>query len=167
MIEVKEIEQVFFEAMVDGWARGAKKTTISEFPGSKAIVWKKGLWRVVDCYVVGPLVEGTIAPLATPGNKSAGSTMIWHSNIPVWMMSYGGYYAEAVIALLKRVLLAAYEERKFFGCRGGPPYISGPLTYTNEFQGDFSRFSGREKISDHWSATLMGWHEYWGMVLTP
>ncbi len=154
LLDLKEVEKFFFEAMVNGYAfSGGRRIQIPEMPEYKAIVFEKGYFRLVDTWCVNP-----------DSSKSAGTTTIWFEGIPVWFMSYGGYYDNNVIPLLKKALYQAYQECRFFGGRG-VSYAEGKLFYLNfPHVNYFSKFNGREEIQDQ-NRTLLGYHNYWGMSL--
>lgn len=109
-------------------------------------------------------------------DKSNGSTIITFFNVPIWAMSYGGFYTDQAIDFLKNILRRAYEEKKFLGGRGESSYggIIVPqekhimLEYKNSFEGNFERFSGREDIHENPltpNPELWGYHQYFGMAL--
>ena len=79
------IPSVFFDAMRNGYAKeGIKKGKIAELPGSKTIPFAAGNFMLLDCYLVTPLHP-----------HSFGQTIIWCDNVPVWVMSYQGWYLES------------------------------------------------------------------------
>ena len=149
------IQAFFFKAMVEGWVTGGQKITILQLPGYKAIDFKDGDFRLLDCYCVNPH-----SPM------SVGTTTIWHQEDPVWVMNYGGFYTESAIAFLKRALLKTYEASQFVGGRGPHIYTEGDLVYINRVSGDFNHFSGREEVVNAQTGTLLGFHEYSGMDLS-
>ncbi len=156
---IQTAQTVFLEAMCLGYAmdgisgRPVENSTIIELPGSKAITTNLGDWKVVDFYFKNPGSE-----------KSAGETMIWHKNVPVWMMIYGGSYPKIVIPFLKKCLGRAYLEQRFYGGRGPEFMEEEPFTYVNRFHGTFTSFKGEERIYDK-SGTRFGYHWYQGMSL--
>ena len=124
MVDIKEAELVFFKAMQEGWAAGAKEVTNQITPGFKVIVWEDGDWRVLDSYAVGPDL-----PLFREGGKSVGSTTIWYQGTPIWVMYYGGYYNKRAIPFLKQALLAAYRANAWYSGRGPSIYQISPHLY--------------------------------------
>ena len=156
---VQAAQSVFLEAMCFGYAmdgtsgRPVEKSTIVELPGSKVITTDLVDWKVVDCYFTNP-----------SSDKSAGQTMIWHKNVPVWTMSYGGSYPKVVIPFLKKCLGRAYLEERFYGGRGPEFMEDEPFTYVNRFHGTFTSFKGEERIYDK-SGARFGHHWYHGMSL--
>ena len=156
------IELFFYEAMLAGYAvEGTKKAKVVDMPGYKEIRYENGKWLLVDRWCVNP-----------QSDKSAGTTTIWHEGEPIWFMSYGGYYPEHYIPVLKKALRLTYEKKTFKGGRGesGGDFEAGVL-YINivEQPSDFSHFKGREEIIARPDATciaeVVGYHEYWGMSL--
>lgn len=141
--------------MAAGWAQNVQKTAIAEMPGSKAIPFTWGDFRVLDCYLVTP-----------HSDKSAGMTTIWHHDQPVWVMHYGGRYAKIAVPFLKQCLHRAYvEERRFYGGRG-PWFVRDErFTYENRIARDsFADFEGEERVYDL-NEQLLGYHWYRGMSL--
>lgn len=155
MINLREVEQFFFKAMVEGYAAGGQKIKIADMPNYKAIPFRDGDFYLLDRYCVTP-----------HGPKSAGTTTIWFQDAPVWLMNYGGYYEERAIKFLKTALRKAYEARQFFGGRGPLVFSEGSLVYVNQPRfNDFLKFEGREEVFDLDTRSSLGWHEYWGMTL--
>ena len=153
--DLRSIEHAFFEAMRNGYAQDVTKTTIAELPGSKVIPFEWGEYKVVDCYFVTP-----------HSDKSVGQTIIWHQDVPVWTMHYGGRYAKIAIPFLKECLHRAYvTERHFYGGRG-PRFVRGDrFTYVNHINRDsFADFEGEEFVFDL-SEQCFGHHWYRGMSL--
>ncbi|MFH1423967.1 MAG: DUF5680 domain-containing protein [Candidatus Nealsonbacteria bacterium] len=160
--DVGLLESFYLEAMRHGWAAGAKKVSISELPGAKAIPYrdeKKQLY----------LLDWYFAPQNSLNGASAGTTMIWYKGIPVWLMHYGGRYRKEATPFLKAALTRAYELPVFWGGRGLPyDYQGGErLVYINqtEKQSSFADFRGEEMIIDLLTRTRIGWHTYWGTLL--
>ena len=151
----EEVESFFFKAMMDGYAaQGSKKTKVVDMPGYKEIRFQDGEFLLVDRWCVNPLSP-----------KSAGTTTIWIQEFPVWVMNYGGFYEESVIALLKHVLRNTYEAHQFIGGRGPILYEEGDLVYMNHpDHNEFAEFDGDEEIFDV-KGTSFGYHKYWGMKL--
>jgi hypothetical protein len=149
--------EAFFKAMLDGYAGDQKKSakTVSS-DGYKTIEFPIGDYLVVDRYCT-----------TSCSDFSAGTTTIFFRGSAVWWMSYAGRYPEKVIPFLKEVLRKAYEEEIFFGGRGRDSSNNEAFVYSNqETEGwDFTRFKGREEISDIKTTKRLGFHEYLGMAL--
>jgi len=153
--DLVEIEDVFFEAMASGWVSKPEEITVPKLPGSKAIPFELGDFKVLYCYMVTPYSD-----------MSTGSTIIWHRGIPVWVMYYGGWYTEVAMPFLKQCLASAYaEERRFYGGRG-PEFVRGErFTYVNRInRNNFNDFVGEERIYDL-DEQCLGFHWYRGMSL--
>lgn len=162
-------KDAFFEAMLDGFV-GCKfeKSTVTKINAgcTKIIVFRNGEYTVSDEWFANP-----------HSNRSAGSTIITFCNVPIWTMSYGGFYTKGVIPTLKSILKDSYERRSFHGCRGAnterlvyiPHSIEVKLKYINKHEGNFERFNGVEKILSISPfdniENLSGYHEYFGMAL--
>lgn len=152
---LEQVEHAFFEAIAGGWAQDVQKIRVPEFPGSKAIPFILGDFRVLDCYMVTPHSE-----------MSAGITTIWHLDQPAWIMHYGGWYTKLAVPFLKSCLHRAYvDERRFYGGRG-PTFVRGDqFTYVNRIErNNFDDFVGEERIFDL-SEQCFGYHWYRGMSL--
>ena len=156
-MDTERIREFFFKAMVEGWAAGAQKIKIDEMPGYKAIPFRDGDFYLLDCYCT-----------HSDSPKSAGTTTIWFKEVPVWFMSYGGFYEERAIAFLKRALCKAYEAHEFVSGRGPRRDVEGNLIYLNKpLLYDFAKFDGREAvfILNVEGEVELGFHKYWGMSL--
>ncbi len=152
---LESIQHAFFEAMSNGWAQNVQKIKVEEFPSSKAIPFVFGSFRVLDTYLVTPY-----------SNKSAGLTVIWYQDEPVWIMHYGGRYDKVAIPFLKTCLYRAYIfERRFYGGRG-PVFVRDEYyTYVNMIdKNEFADFAGEEQVFDLDNRCL-GYHWYRGMSL--
>ena len=154
---LKKAKEVFFEAMMHGYANPeAKKTSLKGLPKSKVITFEKDDFIVTDLYFTHP-----------ESDASSGITIIHHQNEPIWVMHYGGWYKKEAISFLKEVLYTAYKKEYFAGGRGINPSQSDSFLYLNRIERDsFSDFNGREEIYDG-SGTLLGFHEYFGGSLLP
>ncbi|MDI6734524.1 MAG: DUF5680 domain-containing protein [Patescibacteria group bacterium] len=152
----KKVEEVFFDAMLNGWANpDIEKTTLPHFPRSKAIWFRRGNFMVLDWYLKN-------------GTESMGNTIIWEEGIPTWMMSYGGSYPKEAIPFLKEALLVAYQKRGFFGGRGPIFYFyqNDKYVYINTtMRNNFASFLGAEKIVLKENSAIVGFHTYWGRLL--
>jgi len=159
-MDIARVQAFFFKAMVEGYAaQGSKKTKVADMPGYKEIRFQDGDFLLVDRWCVNRLTE-----------KSVGTTTIWFENEPVWVMHYGGVYAESAVAMLKRALAKSYGSYSFVGGRGPRVYVEGTekmFAYVNHPRlNDFSKFEGREEIrAVENDGEQFGFHEYWGMSL--
>jgi hypothetical protein len=153
---ISGLQVAFFKAMTAGWVSGnTGETSLAELPGMKTIPFEHGDYRVLDMYTVSP-----------ESGRSSGSTTIWHKNVPIWVMYYGGYYSEIAMPFLKECLHRAYvEERRFYGGRG-PHFVRGDrFTYINNVASDaWADFRGEESIFDL-NEQPLGSHWYRGMSL--
>jgi len=157
MLTLREAKNAFFKASLQGWAGGAKKISISELPGYKVIIWEEDDWRFVDMYFK---ISNSL--------DSYGTTTGWFRGVPIFFMSYGGWYDEEVVPFLKQVLKISYEKGEFFGGRGPACYIDyeAGLVYENH-QNRISAgsFDGWEEVRDLRSGKRRGYHEYWGRFI--
>ncbi|KKS28162.1 MAG: hypothetical protein UV60_C0015G0016 [Parcubacteria group bacterium GW2011_GWA2_43_11] len=149
-----EIEGVFFDAMLAGWASGAPAKNIPELPGSRIISFCSGDFEVKDIFFVTP-----------HSSKSGGTTTISFQGDPVWLMQYGGWYLEHAVSFLKSCLNHAYKERHFYGGRGLSRVRGTNMTYLNNIACNyFEAFGGNEWIIDS-NGGYLGTHWYRGMLL--
>ena len=152
-----EVQDAFLAAMANGYAQGAPKTFIPGLPGSHAVHFEHGDFKVMDVYFTNP-----------DSDRSAGHTTIWHDNVPVWTMSYGGEYPEIVVPFLKECLHKAYVvDRQFYGGRGPHFMRSDRFAYVNRIRNNnwFPNFEGEESIFDLNEEHRCGYHWYKGMSL--
>lgn len=155
MVDMKEVQEFFFKAMIQGWACGVEKINMPNMPGYKKIEFRDGNFYLADLYCVTP-----------ESDKSAGTTTIWVNGIPVWWMSFNGFYNEKAIAFLKEALLDVYSKHIFLGGRGPRGFKGSGMTYINNpWKNDFSDFEGKEEILVRGTRQSLGWHRYRGMSL--
>ena len=154
MVTEIQIIEVFFEAMLKGYANSdAKKSSISILPNSKYTTYKKGNFLVIDLWFT-----------SKQNNKSFGITIIWHKLSPVWFMVYAGEYEKEAIPFLKKILAQTYTSKKFYGGRGVPSCHDSGMHYSNNLPVNvFKDFSGKETV--YKNQERLGWHKYWGMSL--
>jgi hypothetical protein len=149
------LKKVFFAGMLEGFAGEAKRpSTIRQLPGSQLITLKVKDVIFTDCWHTSPL-----------SNMSFGTIILGRPD-PVWMMQYWGMYPDRVIPLLKDALQRAHLDQRFVGGRGPLTYQNGDYIYVNTpTTNDFESFAGKEVIVHVDSGSLVGWHEYRGMML--
>jgi len=160
-MDISWVKSMFFTAMQAGYAvEGSPKVKVIDMPGYKEIRYVEPPdFLLVDRWCVNP-----------DSGKSAGTTTIWYQGMPVWFMSYGGYYPDDVVPVLKRALRLTYERCLFVGGRGeSVGDFENGILYVNTVDGDFSQFRGREEIiirsTDTCIGGVAGYHHYWGMSL--
>ena len=154
LVDVDEVKAFFFKAMSQGYANAKSGMKVPDMPGFKEIKFREGDFELLDRWGKHP---------DTP--RSFGTTYIWHKGIPVWTMSYGGYYFEEAIPVLRAALRSNYEVHRFIGCRGPRQFEVDGMKYINAPRlNEFWRFEGREEIFTK-EAKNLGYHEYWGMSL--
>lgn len=141
--------------MAEGWVNSGKAVADPDAPGYKTVSYRDGDYFLADRYCS-----------AASSSKSAGMTTVWFHGVPVWMMTYGGFYEKAAIGCLKAALLSTYGSNRFVGGRGPSEFVAGSLRYENKPRLDaFEKFEGREEITDIATGALLGFHEYRGMSL--
>ncbi|MFC1721476.1 hypothetical protein ACFL0Z_01015 [Patescibacteria group bacterium] len=155
------IYEFFNRAMLNGWGVNPQKGTIAEIPGSKTIPYEGKNFKLLDCWVTTPY-----------GQESWGFIMIWERSgsrwIPVWVMSFSGWYEERAIPVVKGALMEMAKAKIFYGGRGGPVFTLNGMRYANVVtQNLFRSFAGREEVTDNRNGELLGFHEYSGMALFP
>lgn len=162
VIGLDAVEEFFFKAMIRGWADNTETQIIPALPGYKAIEFRDGNLRLLDFY-----------SKTTGSSKSAGTTIIFHKDVPVWIMQYSGAYEKEAIPFLKSILLDAYKNKQFFGGRGPAIHETETLAYFNIYpENAFFYFKGKEKIiktirESNRSVKIenLGTHKYFGMSL--
>ena len=160
-----ETKEFFFRGARAGWAGGNNGSPLQVKDGSPGMEnWKEAIYRDLLGFAGFRFVDqwGTDPDSGRP----SGSMTITHWNKLVWGMWVGGNtYDKEVFPFLREVLFETYLKGEFCGGRGPAEYRKGNLLYTNAFEGDFSRFRGKECIEyvdDNGEKKLAGSHEYWG-----
>ncbi len=170
------LRKFFCDQMATGWAGGDDGNSATmvilgaEFQGKYLVRddRKLGL-RLMDQWgndpVTGqPTGSVTIETLTRP-------------SLLLWAMWFGGkpYKKECLPFLREEVLLPVYQSGEFYGGRGKNwtgSFGTDNFLYSNTWTGDFSRFSGEERIVGRETELLedgrtsvrvpMGGHRYWG-----
>ncbi|MBU1092488.1 hypothetical protein KJ836_02375 [Patescibacteria group bacterium] len=154
VISVEKVREFFFAGMIKGYASGAEAEPIPKLPGFKGYRHsdEDGL-TLLDYY----------APSST--GFSAGSTIIWLDGIPIWLMTYEGWYENCVTSLLKEALMEAYTKGVFLGGRGiNRVAVDDGAEYINIDPGsNFCFFSGIEQIVH--GGNVLGTHSFRGGCL--
>ena len=146
-----EAEALFFKAMQFGYASGAEPQRDRPHLGWKLLEYKKKDLYLIDMWHTTPR-----------SYYSSGVTTISHNGVVVWVMHYGGWYAEEAIPTLKAALHFAYSQNMFRGGRGPKFFQNGQYTYRNKPNSmRFVCFSGQEEVYDS-SGTQLGNHWYHG-----
>lgn len=155
-IDWKRIQDFYFDAHIEGYLGGARKVDVPDKPGFRRIeVFGESGLRLVDEY------SKTLG-----SHHSAGTTTIWFDNIPIWMMSYGGWYSPEALPILKAALRLSYERKKFIGGRGPESFSKDSFSYTNLVESwRFENFNGRESICRSEDSFWFGTHRYSGHAL--
>ena len=158
-IDWAEIQSFFFRAMLNGWINDDRKPWLippgGVLPGFKGFYFPNGALDLMDQW-----------SKSSKSGKSAGQTIIWHNQTPIWIMHYGGVYKKEALPFLKEVLRKTYSEETFFGGRGSAQIFGDKLTYVNSVEKDsFTMFSGHEEIIENDDFRQLGFHDYWGMSL--
>lgn len=157
MVDLDQVQEFFFKAMLAGWVAGAPEAEMPKMPGYKSVSFRQEQFYLLDTYCINP-----------DSRKSAGTTTIWYNDAPVWVMSYGGYYPKKVLLFVKEALRVAYVREEFFGGRGPLRYKEWetPFLYKNApSRNIFSDFWGREVVYDQTTGRQIGHHAYQGMSL--
>ena len=162
---LKKAQEVFFRALLAGYASGTEKkdprltTTTSMFDFKTINTYRDGDFIVVDEWTK-----------TDDSDVSFGSTTILFEEVPIWFMTYSGLYPKKVIPFLKEALTTQYKTGEFRGGRGPCIFNSKGLTYVNgssKINGiiDFSCFSGQETIFVQGTKEERGFHVYYGMSM--
>jgi hypothetical protein len=157
MLTAGKTEAFFFRAMQHGWAAGSDGSPVPQRPGWHQIKYS-------DNDYPGYVLVDTWGK--DQHDNPVGSKLITHEGLPAWVMKYGRYsYTSEAVPLVRRALMKAYNEKKFYGCRGPYLYEKGALAYINFFDGDFWNFKGEERVFDRSREEDIGGHQYFGMSL--
>ncbi|MCV3765415.1 DUF5680 domain-containing protein [Rhizobium sp. TRM95796] len=132
-----ELEKVIIEAKSAAYIGGATALPAPSRMGAHDISWRRGDWSYLDSYF--------------GGTDFSGQEVVWRRGEPVWAMSYFGYIihddridAPRAGAVIKHALGRLYaEEGRFLG---GFACAHDHGVYIDENEGDFTRFTGRERI---------------------
>ncbi len=148
-ITTTQVENVFFKAMLAGYASNTKVKTenMPGMPGYKFIEFVDGDFCVKDIWC-----------------KSSGFTSIWYKGVLVWTISFGGKYPKDCIPFLKEVLRKAYVNKHSVGYRGDNVATNDEYTYINKVAvgSNFAHFHGTEYIFCAKTFKKIGYHHYFG-----
>jgi len=154
----------FCDAMVLGYAGGAKATPIPDRPNGKYYEHTEGPWYLRDEYEVDPITK-----------KSAGFTFIERNHRRLWFMAYGGFYKKEAVPCLKAALMATYTKSDFYAGRGRDGYTQDGYLYMiatrNSDNFGFERFFAHEAVfraeikEGIETPVSLGSHDVWGMAL--
>ena len=136
MMREKEIAEFLIAALSNSYANEKVEET-NPFPKLKLIKFEDWAWRYVDQYVGGEPFQGI--------------EIVWYKNVPVWSMTYRGYYAgkgdyELFLKFLKAALRAMPRDAPY---RGPKVFDSAEFSgwkYENKWNGKIKEFKGKEKI---------------------
>ena len=154
--------EFFFEGMLHGYASSAPRKPFPGLPGSKCVTYERERHEL-------KLVDVWFAKLNS--DSSHGMTVIWCSDIPVWMMHYGGCYRQEARPFLKTALRDAYDKKLFRGGRGPIRFGGEPgdrFRYFNVVDPNydtFESFRGTERILTMEDHSLAGVHHYHGGLM--
>lgn len=128
------LRQFLVDSNKAGYAGGEEKKWIKEVDDSTTIPFEKGEWRSHDNFF--------------GGEPYGGRTVVFNEEKPVWMMVYYGWVEEgietnSIYGVLRNALKQMPEDYPF---RGPKEYKEGEFTYTNFWEGEVDRFSGKEQI---------------------
>lgn len=149
-----EAGDVWLAAMNQGYISGNTPQIVPDQNFAKQFRFERGPFLVVDRW-----------HSRADTNHSGGETLIYHNGVPVWYMSYYGWYDARATPFLKEALTESYRnQQKFIGGRGPVFFQRSSLAYNNtvHFNSNFEEFSGREEIIDGSSRECLGYHRYMG-----
>jgi hypothetical protein len=131
----ESLRQFLLDSNAAGYAGGDSKKWTKEADGSTTIPFEKGLWRSHDNFFGGEPYGGRI--------------IVFHEDNPHWIMVYYGWVEEGidhdhVYDILQKALRQMPEEAPF---RGPEELNEGEFTYTNKWEGDAEKYSGKEQIT--------------------
>lgn len=132
---MERLTNFLIEANRVGYAAGTSINTIKEKDGSTSIFFEKGEWKFHDNFF--------------GGEPYGGREVIFFQGKPYWIMVYYGQVSsttgniKSIYSFLQKALMAAPEEMPV---RGPKQFRKEDFEYTNEWQGNIEKFSGKEKI---------------------
>ena len=135
-MKFKPAELLNFLNSIEGWA---DKNIEESGPrhGLKAIVIKKNGWTYSDQYVGGEPFQGL--------------EVVWLGRLPVWSMSYRGFWNEdnynAMLEFVKGALKNPPENAPWRGPKRYSVKEMPDWLYANKWRGTIKEFEGRETIS--------------------
>ncbi|MCL5409858.1 MAG: DUF5680 domain-containing protein [Patescibacteria group bacterium] len=129
------LRQFLVDSNKAGYAGGEAKKWIKEADGSTTIPFEKGDFRSHDNFF--------------GGEPYGGRVVVFHNDKAVWMMVYYGWVAEGVATdpvygVLRNALMQMPEDAPF---RGPKEFKDGEFVYSNSWDGDVERYSGKEQIT--------------------
>jgi hypothetical protein len=138
-LDLEALRRFLVEANDAGYAGGDEKQWSKEPDRSMTIVFEKGDWKSHDNFF--------------GGEPYGGRTIVSYKGQPVWMLVYYGWVspekdADAAYGFLREALRAMPQEHPI---RGPSVFERRGVLYTNSWQGDLTRFSGREQITEYGS----------------
>ncbi len=146
--DFRKVKSFFLEAMKHGFVAAEPKgeAALPLVPGFKSYTYVKDNLKLVDTYF--------------DGNHTGGMTIIWEDGVPVWIMTFSGYYHLDEVPTLITALRTEYEKSRFNGGRGPNLFIDGARVYTNIVEeSNFESARGHERITDE-NGKILGWHYY-------
>ncbi|MDP2631730.1 MAG: hypothetical protein Q8P30_03110 [Candidatus Uhrbacteria bacterium] len=164
MVELAEVQEFFFKAMLHGWAGDGKPIAVTDMPGFKEFSFQDSKFLLKDRFSSTP-----------ESDKSSGTTTIWFQDVPIWNMYYAGWYTKEASGVVKHALRQAYENEVFRGGRGQPCTLTKQMSpdsqeitvrYNNVLRSNgFDQFEGCEDVRNMSHNELCGYHRYHGMIL--
>lgn len=129
------LRQFLIDSNKAGYATGEEKKWIKELDGSTTIPFEKGEFRSHDNFF--------------GGEPYGGRVVVFYKDKPVWIMVYYGWVAQGVetdpvYTVLRNALKNMPEDAPF---RGPKEFKDGEFTYTNNWNGDIKKYSGKEQIT--------------------
>lgn len=137
---LQELNNFLGKAALNTYAGGGKEVDPEE-AGFTELEFKEGAWQYKDSY--------------TGFFQSWGREVVWHNRKPLWTQIYGGgmtaqfhhnlTFAHKTFDFLKKALSAG-EKQKGFQPRGPKKFVFEDWTYSCVWNGDITKFEGRETI---------------------
>ena len=138
-LDVGSLRTFLVAANEAGYASGDERQWAKEVDGSTTITFANGEWRLHDNFF--------------GGEPYGGRSVVFFGARPVWIMVYYGWVepgrnAAEAYSFLRKALRAMPAEAPF---RGPGHFEADGLIYANSWDGELSRFSGLERITDRGS----------------
>ncbi|MCP4706438.1 MAG: hypothetical protein GY865_17710 [candidate division Zixibacteria bacterium] len=131
----EELISFILESNKAGYAEGDLKNWTKENDGSNSISFERGPWRSHDNFF--------------GGEPYGGRVVILYENLPYWIMVYYGWVnkVEEINSVFGVIRNALKEMPREYPFRGPKEFRDSEYLYSNYWNGDVSRFEGKEKIN--------------------
>ena len=133
---LEELSSFLVEAKRNTYAADTREKSRGSRSKSKDLEYKQGSYKYLDSYF--------------GSSDFIGEEVVWYKGNVLWGMNYHGYLLADenvgnIVDCLKEALMNVPVS---FPCRGPEKYEKNGYVYTCEHNGDLSRYTGYEKITN-------------------